>query len=370
MPYCEDRRDFLKKIALISFGTPLIASFTCCDNRGDGISSNATDDTTAKLQSHKKKWGERLIQIQSRRVISKKREVNPEVLSKMLDTAMEKLIDRKGIDAWRELFSPDDVVAIKVSCLPGKRLSTHPELVNAIVKRLKEIKIKGKNIIIYDRTSRELEAAGFTIQTGEDFRCFGTDTPGVGYDSEPTILGELGSCFSKIISEFCSAIINVPVLKDHDMCGVTCSLKNHLGSIDNPNKCHPNSGDPYIAEVNTAPCIREKSRLIICDALLASYDGGPAFNPRGTWDFGGILVGTDPVAIDTQAWNIIEKKRKEKGLPTLKGENREPTYIKTASDKAYGLGSRILKEAETPRNPGEVELITISDSHFDSTPDK
>jgi uncharacterized protein (DUF362 family) len=289
-------------------------------------------------------------------------EIVADVLSAMLDAAVEKLTGIKGAEGWSALFSSDDVVAIKVNCLSGSRLSTHPGLVGAVVKKLKGIRIPEKNIFIYDRTSRELEAAGFSLnERGSGGpRCIGTDTRGVGYDGEPTVLGELGSCFSRIISEFCSAIINVPVLKDHDMCGITCSLKNHLGSIDNPNKCHPNAGDPFIAEVNTAPCIRDKSRLIICDGLEALYEGGPAYNPGGAWDFSGLLAATDPVAMDTLAWKLIEKRRKEKGLPSFKEENREPAYIKTAAQEPYNLGCGLLKE---PGSPGDgVELITIKDS--------
>ena len=90
-----------------------------------------------------------------------------------------------------------------------------------------------------------------------------------------------------ILAEKCTAIINVPVLKDHDLAGVTMAMKNFYGAIHNPNKYHDNNCNPYIAELNTSPIIKDKTRLIVCDALLAQYNGGPAFKPQYTWNYGG-----------------------------------------------------------------------------------
>lgn len=361
MPPEENRRTFLQNIGRIALAVPFLGALGCCSTRQHEASSSPAPD--ALHEGRRKGYG-RLVRIQSRRVITAKKEISEEVLGLMLDHAMEKLTAVPCEKSWREMFSPDDVVAIKVNCLSGMHLSSHPELVRVIVKRLKDVPVKAENIIIYDRTERELESAGFTISPAGGPRCMGTDSPGAGYDDEPTVLGEMGSRFSRIISEHATAIINVPVLKDHDMCGITCSLKNHLGSIDNPNKCHPNAGDPSIAEVNTAPCIRDKSRLIICDALQACYDGGPAFSPRGMWDFGGLLVGTDPVALDTLAWKIIEDKRLEQGLRSLAAERREPAYISTASQYHVGCGSI----SESGQAKDSVQVITISASQFDQSP--
>jgi hypothetical protein len=42
------------------------------------------------------------------------------------------------------------------------------------------------------------------------------------------------------------------------------------------------------------------------------------------------------VATDFVGWQVIEKLRAESGLPSLKEENREPTYLRTA--EKMGLG--------------------------------
>lgn len=63
----------------------------------------------------------------------------------------------------------------------------------------------------------------------DGIQCFGTDElPGGGYEAEPQLSGSVGTCFSKIISRLCTAIINVPVLKDHDLAGISVAMKNFL----------------------------------------------------------------------------------------------------------------------------------------------
>jgi hypothetical protein len=100
-----------------------------------------------------------------------------------------------------------------------------------------------------------------------------------------------------------------------------------FGAIHNPNKYHQNTGNPYVADVFMLPSVRSKVRLTICDALTAQYEGGPSFFPHWRWPFNGLIVGTDPVALDYTGWQIIETERKIRGLKSLKDSGREPKYI-------------------------------------------
>ena len=54
-----------------------------------------------------------------------------------------------------------------------------------------------------------------------------------------------------------------------------------------------------------------------------------------------------PCGIDAIAWQIIEEKRKEKGLPSLKQENHEPSYMFTAGDQEHCLGNFDKNKIET-----------------------
>ncbi len=272
-----------------------------------------------------------------------------EQVQKLLDRAMQELFQAdKPEQAWKQLFKKDDVVGIKINCLAGKGISTHAELVEAIVSGLTSAGIPERNIIIWDRANRDLEKAGYQIKTGRnELKCYGNDQ--FGYTSEIYEYGTIGSHLSKILVHQCTAVINVPILKDHGIVGMTNALKNFFGAIHNPNKYHDNRGDPYIADVNMLPAIRSKVRLIITDALTAQCEGGPPFMPQWAWNYNGLIIGFDPVAIDMIGWDIIEQKRKEMGLPSLKQAGREPSYIATAGDAEHRLGTSDLSRTKIIR---------------------
>ena len=254
-----------------------------------------------------------------------------------LDRAMQALHDRDSpLEAWKKVVQPGEVVGLKVNCLAGRGNCTRPELVNAICERLQQVGIR--EIVIWDRLNSDLESARFKIvERGSGIRCFGNDT--LGFEDELATFGSVGSLLSRTLTQVCDAVINLPVLKDHGIAGVTLALKSMFGAVHNPNKYHTNCGDPYVADVYALPAIRQKVRLHICDGLNAQYDGGPSFMPQWMWPFNGLLVARDPVALDYLGWKIIEKKRAEMGAPSLRQQKREPAYIATAADAAHRLGT-------------------------------
>ena len=257
----------------------------------------------------------------------------------LLDRSMQALFDRdRPIEAWRMLVQPGELVGLKVNALGGRGISSNLQLVEAICERLQEAGIKAGDIVVWDRDSEEMERAGFHISTsGNGVLCFGTDR--VDYEEDLVAYGSVGSRLSKNLTQRSSVLINVPVLKDHDGAGVTISLKNMYGVIHNPNKYHPNGCNPYIADLNMLPEIRTRMRLIICDATTAMYEGGPGYKPEHSWHHNGLIVSQDPVALDYTGWQIIERKRAEKGLKTLEAEGRAPNYIATAADREHRLGT-------------------------------
>jgi len=262
----------------------------------------------------------------------------------LLDRSMQALFNLDSpTEPWKRLIRPGNKVGLKVNALGGRGLSSNLQLVEAICERLQEAGIRASDIVIWDRDAEELERAGFRLATGGNrIQCFGTDR--VGYEDELVTYGDVGSRLSKILTEHCDVLINVPVLKDHDGAGITAALKNMYGVIHNPNKYHPNGCNPYVADVNMLPEIRRKMRLTICDATTASYEGGPGFKPQYAWKNNALIVSQDPVALDYIGWQIIERKRAEKGLKTLEAEDRAPRYIATAADAQHRLGTNDPKK--------------------------
>jgi uncharacterized protein (DUF362 family) len=268
----------------------------------------------------------------------------------LLDRAMQALFDRDNpIEPWKKLVRPGETVGLKVNALGGRGLSSNLQLVEAICERLQEAGIKANDIVVWDRDSDEMEHVGFHVSTsGNRVQCFGTDR--VDYEPELATYGSVGSRLSKILTQRCNVLINVPVLKDHDGAGVTMALKNMYGVIHNPNKYHPNGCNPYIADLNMLPEIRIRMRLTICDATTACFEGGPGYKPEYSWKNNALIVSQDPVALDYTGWQIIERKRAEKGLKTLGGDKRAPHYIATAADAQHRLGTN------DPRRIAVVEV--------------
>jgi uncharacterized protein (DUF362 family) len=265
-------------------------------------------------------------------------------VAKLLDRAMQASFNVDSpLEAWKQVVRPGEVVGLKVNSLGGRGNATHPELVEAITERLRAAGIT--EIVIWERQNSDLERARFKIvEHGQGLRCFGNDT--LGFEDDLATFGQAGSRVCRTLTQVCDAVINLPVLKDHGIAGVTLALKSMFGAIHNPNKYHSNCGDPYVADVNMLAPIRQKLRLHICDGLNAQYEGGPSFMPQWMWPFNGLLVSRDPVALDYVGWKIIEKKRLEMGAPSLREQKREPAYISTASDAEHRLGTCDPKRIE------------------------
>ena len=239
-----------------------------------------------------------------------------------------------GVEAAASIFTPGDTVGIKVNCLAGRSLSPRVELVEALVDLLAGAGIDRRKIIVFERSSRELERAGFTIhRQGPPYRCIGTDND---YDRLPSSSGAIGSCFARMVSTECTALVSFGVVKDHDLSGISAGMKNWYGVIHNPNKYHDNGCDPYIADVARHPFIRDKLRLTVLDGVVAQCHGGPAYRPGATFELGLVAASTDPVAADLWAWQVIEAERQRRDMPTLEEAGRPVRFLATAA--RHGLG--------------------------------
>ena len=328
------RRQFLKTSIIGGATAVAFAQPTC---RGQ-----QNLDNTSLLQGGEK----------SRVVIAHRRDVRDRhggvlaaSVAKLLDAALENLYGAPVDLIWSTLFSPRDRIGLKVNCLAGKNLSTHHELVDAVVQRLLHAGLKKSNIFIFDRRDRDLIRAGYKISFGNGkVQCLGNDR--AGFTSDIFEFGSAGSQLSTIIHSMCTKVINLPVMKDHGIVGVSGSMKNFFGVINNPNKYHMDIGDPYVADVNMLPDIRRKHSLTICDALTAQYEGGPPWMPDWAWPMNSLIAATDRVAHDQIVWELIEKKRAEKGLDTLEKAGRKPTYIATAADDRHRLGTNDRNKIE------------------------
>ena len=260
----------------------------------------------------------------------------------LLDRAIAAYTGRDNqVEAWKRILpqagSPDKVIGLKVNGLGGKGISTHSVLVLAISERLQQAGVKPGNILVWERDARSLEACGLTVSTDRSrVRCYGSDV--AGFEEQPVAFGSVNVKLSKILTRECEMVINLPILKDHEVAGITFSMKNMYGVVQRPFELHANGCNPGVADLNRIPVVREKVSFTIGDAISSVYNGGPGFHPEHLWYPNALIVGRDRVALDQTAWQMIERKRAEAGVPTLEDAGRPPRYIATAADPAHRLG--------------------------------
>ena len=288
-------------------------------------------------------------------------------------------------DAWARFFEPSDVIALKVNPSGTPWTTTSMPLVREVIQALNAIGVPNKNIVIYDRNSNQLEVNGYHALVPPGVRVAGLDErwtikgeTRTGYDRdvycEMDCFGEreTRSYLGRVVSSDANKIINLPTLKQHNASGVTGCLKNlAYGTFNNVDRTHTNPKtytDPVIAIMCTAGPIRSKAVLNIMDGIRAVYHSGPfAWNPEFVWEAKTLLFGTDPVAVDRIELEIVEKKRREVGAPSLWDRNpenlgtsadmqrtahknpfyHEPGHIKTASE--LGLGTWDLARIDHKR---------------------
>jgi hypothetical protein len=250
----------------------------------------------------------------------------------MVEKGMTALTGAPGwTDAWRSFFEKGDVVGIKVSPVGGRNLSSDASVMHAILDGLREAGVTGPDVIVYNRYRQETLAAGIDKWLPEDVRMeFGSPAYNEiqldmdGYDPDHYMEMALikpgenwsdphfrRSYVARTITRQINKFINLPVLKHHQSAGVTVALKSMShGMVNNVNRSHltptANACGMFIPSVVSLPVIREKAVLHICDAVKASYHGGPGGRPQFIWEHKTMYFATDPVALDKTAWKAID----------------------------------------------------------------
>jgi hypothetical protein len=332
------RRNFIKTLASGTAALPVISTIS-------GLQGKASE-----FPSQNKS---RVVLVKHPKVIDEKGLVQQELVNDMIDRAMLVLSDQSTLmDAWGQYFTRDETISLKLNTLGldnlvGTAFVQHfNSISSAIIRGLRILHIEDRNIFLWDRSDEEMINAGYNISRKEDsLRIMGTrkerrgEPEGFEQNSYP--VGPLNTRVHQFITDQCHSFINIPVLKTHRTAGITGSLKNHYGSIDNPREFHQNNAtNPGIPEINAIPVIRNKQNLIIADALLGVFEGGPRWNPEMIWPYGGIIAGTDPVAVDTIMLSILNQKRQEEGLETIE------TAIHLPLSEGLGLGNHQLENID------------------------
>jgi hypothetical protein len=228
---------------------------------------------------------------------------NEPVIQQMLDEAVAKLLDQSDpVEAFKRLVKPEDVVGIKTNV--WSFLPTPAPVEKAIKRRVLDAGVKEENIGLDDHTVR----------------------------TNPIFLKA-------------TALINARPIRTHYLAGMSGCLKNYIMFGESQEFYHPDNC-AALGSLFLLPQVKGKTRLNVLCALTPQFYGrGPHnFSRRYVWNYKGLIVGQDPVAVDTIGLQLIKaKRRKELGpaqeLPPV------PKHIQLA-DTRYGIGTSNLEQIE------------------------
>ena len=274
----------------------------------------------------------RVIEVRDQNAIVRNRISQP-IVHRLLEQVMKALTgETSARDAWAKFIDPKDIVGIKINPSGAPACCSSPEIIREIITSVRSLGVPPRNIVVYDRYSYEIDIGSYQTLLPTEVRIVGIQdafTSGVvGY--EPNIYcdanffgeWETRSYMASIVAHEVTKIINVPTMKDHSASGVTGALKNlAYGTFNNVARTHraPHSfTNPLIGLMCSVEPLRSKSVLHVMDGMRQVWHGGPLTQVQDFIEQPGILmVATDPVAMDTIELEAIEKRRSEKGAPSL-----------------------------------------------------
>lgn len=249
----------------------------------------------------------KVVLVRDKEVMDTTGAVNKKVIRQMLDKALVELTGKASAEeAWKVIIKPDDMVGIKTNA--WKRLATPSELESVLEEKVLKI--------INDKSKISIKDHG--VLSDEVFKN-------------------------------ATALINVRPLRTHNWAGVGSLLKNYIMFDPRPYTYHDDTCAD-LAKLWELPIVKSKTRLNILVMLTPLFHGvGPHhYNPKYTWAYKGLLVGFDPVAVDSVGIRILQEKRK-----AYFNEDRPinpPVKHVFLADSRHGLGTA---------DPEKINLVKL-----------
>lgn len=283
------RRDFLRTAAIAPFAGAAFAHSLRVSEKKEALRS-------AKV-----------VLIRDENAVIAFKKPDPEVVRKMMDSAIAELMgESNAVDAWKKLVMPSDIVGIKSNVW---RYIPTPKAVEEVIKqRVMDVGVPEENISITDRGVRQ----------------------------DP-------------IFQKATALINARPGRTHHWSGIGGCIKNPITFSSQPVSYHGDSCAD-LARLWDDFNLKERTKLNVLVMLYPQFHGiGPhSYSDQYVWDYKGILVSQDPVAVDAVGLRIIQAKRREyfgKDLPM-----QTPAKHIRLADERHNLGIS---------DPSKIELVKM-----------
>jgi len=290
------RRDFFRKSAVL--GTGLVAGVSTADAHIKHRTTVQRPKIVRAYSSNATSWD-----YSSNYYFDY---VDQEVVNDMITRGVNVLTNNNP-QQLLERYTPGDKWAIKINhnnySNASNEIDATAPSINAVLRLLVEdLGVPETDIYVYDCSrpipdyrvrSRILYDVVF-VQSG--------DALAQADYSAPISFRHISTQYMPLVLSTSQHLINIPLFKDHLFCLSTMAFKNHLGTTKpGPSYLHSPINE-NLSDLNASTHIRDKTRLLVGDALFGVWDGGPYGWPMQWSTFPGgptpnsIFLGLDPVA--------------------------------------------------------------------------
>ena len=289
------RRDFLKVASM----TPLAGAF---------LPGLLTGQDTERPNKSK------VVLIRDKDVLDPSGKQNPDIIQRMLDDAVTTLLGEKDpVNAWKMLVKSTDTVGIKTNV--WNYLPTGAAIEQALKRRVMDAGVAEARISLDDR-----------------------------------------GVLRNLIFKEATALINARPARSHHWSGMGGCIKNYIMFVPSPSDYH---GDACadLAKIWDLPLVKNKTRLNVLVMLTPLFHGiGPHhFSKEYTWPYKGLIVGKDPVAVDTVGVQILQAQR-QRYFGEQKPMQTSPHHITLAATRHH-LGHTSPEHIELTRLGWQEDLL-------------
>jgi len=243
---------------------------------------------------------------------------------------LSRLLGSEADKAWGSITSAGGPVSIKLDSR-SPLASTGDALAVAVLEALFDRLVQPWQVTLWDKRASDVGRRSWRLKTRrgriqvntvENSNLRGGGQPGysdairypaawLGDETRP-------SHYASLLDPAPATLINMPAAKHHPLVGVDGALVSlALGAVDGEARFLASTETlaRAVAEIWRRKPLRGHA-LTVMDATRVVFHGGPVGLPSWVSNEGAIIVGTDPVAVDAAALEIIEEKRTATKLPS------------------------------------------------------